>query len=284
MAYNYDQSGDRIRVASTGSAIAVGDPVLIPGRGYGISMEAIAASGDSGEVKLSGVFELTADSSAAFAQGDKLYWNGTQLSNLPVSGSDYIGLAFAAKGASSTTGFVLLATSGPVGAGVVQLLPKDFRVHDANQTPLPATAANDDLAQIGGTFGTATPTIQAADPGGTSVTAYGRIQTQLPGDYVAGSPVTLRARAGVLTSVADASCTLDAEVYAADGDGGVSADLCATAAQSMNSLTFANLDFTVTPTALGPGDVLDIRLTVAAVDAGNTGTIIPEISEVKLLY
>jgi hypothetical protein len=39
----------------------------------------------------------------------------------------------------------------------------DFRVWDAMQTPLPGTPATDDLGLVGGTFGTATPTLRTQD-------------------------------------------------------------------------------------------------------------------------
>lgn len=44
-----------------------------------------------------------------------------------------------------------------------------LRVHDALQTDLPGTASSDDLALIGGTFGTGSPTIQANDFGGSTL-------------------------------------------------------------------------------------------------------------------
>jgi hypothetical protein len=75
------------------------------------------------------------------------------------------------------------------------------------------------------------------------------------------------------TTIADASCTVDLNVYHCDEDRTLQAlgDICATAAQSCNSLTYADLDFTITPTNLSPGDTLDVQLVVAGTDAGDAG-------------
>jgi hypothetical protein len=77
---------------------------------------------------------------------------------------------------------------------------------------------------------------------------------------------------------------LDVMAYESDEELGLSADLCATAAQSMNSLTFADFDFVITPTGLVAGSLLDIRIEIATVD-GATGTpVIPTIGAAKILY
>lgn len=159
----------------------------------------------------------------------------------------------------------------------------DFRVWDAMQTNLPGTAANDDLAIIGGTFATAGPTLQGVDFGGGTTTAYARVILTLPPEYVAAETVTVRLTSGMLTTVADNAATVDVQLYEVSTTATVGSDLCATAAQSINSLTLANKDFTITATGLLPGDVLDVRLTVTATDAGNLGVMIPTITYAALL-
>ena len=58
---------------------------------------------------------------------------------------------------------------------------ESLRVWNAYQTNLPGTAATDDLALIGGTFGTAPPTISAGDlKAAGATTRYARFQMQLP--------------------------------------------------------------------------------------------------------
>lgn len=160
----------------------------------------------------------------------------------------------------------------------------ELRVWDALGTLLPGTAANDDLAIITGTFGTDAARVRTSDAKASSVTQRGRVLIPLPPDYDAGETLTLRVRAGMITTVADTSATVDVECYVEDADGAVGSDICATAAQSINSTDKANKDFTITPTGLAPGDVLDVRLTVAIVDSATGTAVIGEISRLALLY
>ena len=159
----------------------------------------------------------------------------------------------------------------------------NFRVWDAFQTNLPGTSATDDLALIGGTFGTSAPSVQTGDVKTLTVTRYARFLVTLPPEYVAGQTVVLRFAAGAITTIADTSATLDVACHLSDEDNTVSADLCATAAQSMNSVAFSDLDFTITSAALSPGDMLDVRITVAVVDAATATAVIACVAAAKLL-
>ena len=78
---------------------------------------------------------------------------------------------------------------------------------------------------------------------------------------------------------------MDVEVYKTDEDGTSTGDLCADAAVSnnMNSLTFADIDFTITPTTLSPGDLLDVRLTVTGDDNATANVVKGCIGSVQLL-
>lgn len=157
--------------------------------------------------------------------------------------------------------------------GLYQLPLEAFRVWDAMQTNLPGTAATDDLAVVTGTLGTNAPMIQSSDAKNTTVTQYARLLMRLPPEYVSAQSVSLRLHAGMVTTVANGTATIDAQVYALDGDAAVGADLCTTAATSINSLTFADKDFSITATSLEPGSVLDIRLAIAITDSA-TGTAV----------
>jgi len=162
----------------------------------------------------------------------------------------------------------------------------DFRVWDAMQTVLPGTPATDDLGLVGGTFGTATPSLRSEDlktAGATNKRA--RVLVQLPWDYQAGQSVTLRFRAGMITTVADTTATLDCEAFKLqdDPDDAIGSDLVSTAATTMNSLTFANIDFVVTPSGLSPGDILDVRITCAVNDAAGATAVIAGVTSAKLL-
>lgn len=156
-----------------------------------------------------------------------------------------------------------------------------LRVWDAFHTNLPGTAATDDLALIGGTFGTAPPMIQAGDlKAAGATTRYARFSFTLPECYDEGETVTLIISAGMKTTIADTSCTLDVECYRHDKISGISSDLCLTAAQSINSVTFADKSFTITSTSLEKGDVLDIRIAIACNDAATATAVTPTIANI----
>ena len=162
----------------------------------------------------------------------------------------------------------------------------EFRVWDALQTLLPGTPATDDLGLVGGTFGTATPSIRSEDLktlGATNKRA--RFLVQLPWEYQAGESVTIRFKAGMITTIAGTSATIDSEAYKLqdDPDDAIGSDLVSTSAASINSLTFANMDFVITPTSLSPGDILDVRLTIAVNDGAGATAVIAGITSAKLL-
>lgn len=162
----------------------------------------------------------------------------------------------------------------------------DFRVWDALASLLPSAGANDDLGLVGGTFGTATPTLRTQDLKAAGASSnYARALIQLPWEYVAGESVTIRIKAGMITTVAGTSATVDVEAYKQqnDPDDAIGSDLVSTAATTMNSLTFADIDFTLTPTSLSPGDILDVRIKTAVNDGASGTAVIAGISSVKLL-
>lgn len=159
-----------------------------------------------------------------------------------------------------------------------------LRVWDAMATNLPGAAATDDLALVGGTFGTAPPMIQAGDCKALGATTrYARFQAVIPECYDAAETVSLVLSAGMLTTIADTSCTLDVEAYKVDKVGGISADLCATAAQTINSLTFGDKTFAITATTLSPGDVLDVRIAIAVNDGATATAVTPTIAGLDLV-
>lgn len=159
----------------------------------------------------------------------------------------------------------------------------EFQTWDALKTNLPAAAANDDLGLVTGTLGTHAPTLTAGDVKTTSSTRYARCQYPLPVEYKAGGTVKIRAKCGMQTTVADGSCTVDFQVYRVARDTTVGSDICATAATSINSTTFADKDFTITPTTLNPGDLLDIRVALIYVDTATGTAVTPTIAAVELL-
>lgn len=132
-----------------------------------------------------------------------------------------------------------------------------------------------------GTHGTASPMITGETANNNSKTDKFRLLVPLPVEYVAAGDVKVRIRAKVGAAMAVAQ-TIAVTCYESDKGGGVSADLCATAAQNL-STSFANLDFTITATALLPGDLLDIEVTGVANDTGGTANEKIYIGAVQLL-
>lgn len=160
----------------------------------------------------------------------------------------------------------------------------DFRVWDAMQTVLPGTAATDDLALIGGTFGTNAPMIKSRDfaSNGTPESSYARAIVPIPPEYDDGQTLQIRIRAKMET-VSDTTATLDVEAYKFDGDGAVGSDLCATSAIDINSASWADNDFTITATGVVSGELLDIRVAVTVEDGATGSGVIVDISEISLL-
>ena len=164
------------------------------------------------------------------------------------------------------------------------IIPTAWRVWDAYGTILPATSAADDLGIYAGAFATGCPYVGTGDVKTLTTTRYARTTFQLPPEYVAGARVQIRAHGGMVTTTAGTSATVDFEAFKLGLDTLISgSDLCATAAQSINSLTFAAKDFSVTPTTLSPGDWLDIRATIATVDAASGTAVIAALAAVQVL-
>jgi hypothetical protein len=131
-----------------------------------------------------------------------------------------------------------------------------------------------------GTFGSATPLVVGESASGASKTDYSRFEFVLPNEYVAGGALSIQLTAEV-TALPHVGATLAAAAYLAS-DGGVGSNLVTTSAQTLTA-SFANYNFTVTPTGLAGGDVLDIQLTGVCNDTGGTTGAVIEISAVTML-
>jgi hypothetical protein len=146
-----------------------------------------------------------------------------------------------------------------------------LRVWDAVQTALPAVGSNDDIGFATGTFATNIPHLKSQDLNalGVMTREKARGRFTLPLEYVSAGAITFRLCAGMLTSVAATSATVDVQAYKATRTGiAVSGgDLVATSAISCNSTTLADKDFMVTATGLAAGDVLDFIITFDATSA-----------------
>ncbi len=160
------------------------------------------------------------------------------------------------------------------------LPPSSAKTWDALQTNIPGTAANDDLALITGTFLTSAATFRTSDAKAAVVSQKLGIFFSVPPEYVAGAALALRLNAGMVTTVSDGTATIDAEVVRAIAP---TVDICATTLTTINSLTAANKDFTLTPTNVVPGDLLYIVVTIAITDAATVTAVIGQLNRIQIL-
>lgn len=153
-----------------------------------------------------------------------------------------------------------------------------LRVWNDPAALLPNAAVGDDLGLVPGTLGTDPWQVHAGDVKNTTSTRYAAFHFPLPVEYDNGETITLRVLGACEDTVCDTRCDVDVECYPVrplwhelsptpTGSGSVQSDACATAAQSINSLTPANKDFVITPTNLQSGDLLHIRIAIDYEDA-----------------
>lgn len=157
------------------------------------------------------------------------------------------------------------------------------RVWDAMHTMVVGTAAADDLAIITGTPGTDSPMLSAGDVKATSSARKVAFELAVPGNYEDGQTFQVRLRAAVETTIADGSCTIDLQAWKGDGAGAAGTDHVTTAAQSMNSLTPADYDFTIDATSIDPGDKLTCVVTITYVDTATATAVTPVIYSIDRL-
>jgi hypothetical protein len=159
----------------------------------------------------------------------------------------------------------------------------DLRRWDAREAILTNTPNTDDLGIITGAFGAGPPQVQTGDLKALgSTTRRAGIVLALPDNYDDAETVKIRCVAGMLTTVADTAATIDVEAYQLNDDGTLSADLCTTAAQSINSLTFEALDFAINAATLVAGSRLDVRLSILVNDAA-TVTVVKGVLQSLIL-
>lgn len=160
----------------------------------------------------------------------------------------------------------------------------NLRIHDAMASHISAAGSDDLGLSTGGTFGTDSGYISGGDlKAAGATTRRARFLFTLPPEYVAGQSVRIVATSGMVTTVADTSCTIDFEAYKSDKDATVGgSDLVTTSATTINSLTFAAKNFEVTSSGLSAGDVLDIRMSIACNDAATVTAVIPAVAHLAL--
>lgn len=212
-------------------------------------------------------------------------WATTNLMDLQVGS--------ASKFSVDTDGDVVTAATLGVVSQTIGIPFSAFRVFDNTAALLPVAGATDDLGQVNGTLGTNAPSLQTEDlseEGGNPTLNKAYFEFVLPPSYVAGSTVSLRLHAGMLTTVADDTATLDAACWTPDyanDDGTVSTDLVAEAAQSINNLVLADKTFTIDDDLAGhvfaPGTLVQCLLTTSVSDGVAGTAVIAIIRKVDIL-
>jgi hypothetical protein len=158
-----------------------------------------------------------------------------------------------------------------------------FRFRKNTGAVLAAAGDGTYLGCAWGTHGTDGPYLVGTACNNASQTETARILFELPPEYQDGQTVTIRVHAHVDTTPLTVSATVDIQCYETDGEKAVGADLCATAAQDCNASAWADFDFTITPTGLAAGDILDIEITAAGDDSGGAVNKSIEIGAVQVL-
>lgn len=118
-------------------------------------------------------------------------------------------------------------------------------------------------------------------PSSSTVTDISIIQVTIPERYVSGETITFRVSAKV-DATADTN-TLDLNVFLANSTtGAVGSDICATTIKTVTA-TAQQFSFTITPTALVAGNLLNIVLTTVNNDADGSDGIV-SIFATDMLY
>jgi len=165
-----------------------------------------------------------------------------------------------------------------------QVIPlTELRTWDALAVNLPATPANDDLGLVTGTLGTHAPSIQSVGVKNAGPTVgYAGMLLALP--YYAADLATLKIRVNAGMSVVaagtGAAATVDVQAYRLAAP---TVDICATAAQSINSVTAADKDFSLTLTNVVQGDLIQLRFAVSITDAQESTTALAVINSISLV-
>ena len=124
--------------------------------------------------------------------------------------------------------------------------------------------------------------LTATTDDGVSISEKAAFEFAVPAGYTAGDTITVRLRAKISalpTVVSSNTVDITAKLR---GDAGVGSDICTTNAK-VTTTSMANYDFTVTPTGIVAGDVIEVVITVAANDTGGTTNGIHTISKVAVL-
>lgn len=248
------------------------------------------------------------------AVGDAIYYHdtatgtpATNLNNTATGANAFFGTALETVGANATTTIEVLhaelglitTTASEVGTGQLAdgAVTRAKLAENALQPfPIPFTdvmgadgavlaiseTAGDFYRDLGTNQLRILGEISNGTVGADTEVSVGWMRFVLPDRYVDGGDITIRAGVDVIGSGALGTCTIDFSAYKQSGtEGTVGSDLVATAATAI-SATAGNKDFTVTPTGLVAGDILNIKMTTT-VDNTDSTAIQAQISTLSVL-
>jgi len=239
-------------------------------------------AGDRVEVTLPGGGIRKITYGDTIADGDQVTTDSSGRA-IPATAGTYVWGTTKMAGVVGDVGRILFLPQGVKGTAVnrVYTVPlTSIRENDLTALGTAASAAKFGL--VAGTHGTASPALVSEAANANSKTDTCRLQFSVPGGYTAAQNLTVTIHAHVDTTPLTVACTLDVQAYESTGEKGISADICATAAQDINSATWADKSFTITGTDLVAGDVLDIELTVVANDTGGAVNKAAELGKIKI--
>lgn len=296
------QEDDSVDYTPDGADVAAGQVVVLGSRQITIAKK-IILDGDLGALATEGVFDVP-KVTGAITGGEELYWDddadpvggdaGSGAFTTDSSLGPFAGFASQAGAASGDAAVrMLLCSSNLASATPRSSLGQDTgKAYNLPLTRLTATgtgaalgtAAGTPSGALGltvGTFGSASPKVVGEAANNNHKTDYARFQFALPAEYVSGGGITVRVKSRITGNVQVAQ-TIDCSVYKTDGAAGIGSDLCSTSAITLTT-SFANHDFTITPSGLVAGDLLDVQLTADADDTGGSANKLIEIGAVELL-
>jgi len=147
--------------------------------------------------------------------------------------------------------------------------------------PLDLLGGYGDLALAFGGWGDGSLLLRGREVTGDTLPNEQAWVAALPSGYEAGGTVKLAVHARYAGGGTAGTVTIDAEVYELTDAGAAGGDLCATAAQSVSG-SWADVEFTVTPTGLTAGDRLMILLRASVQETGGSDPVYIEIGTAEL--
>ncbi len=291
--------GETINFTASGAKLA--GTVMVSGSNLVTIIPLDVADGDLGAQDLEGLWEVP-KVTGSITKGAPLYWDsdGDPLGGTAGSGafssSSAVGpfAGWAAETSAGNTIRMLLRSvtdaASPVlrsdlgeDSAAVYAVPLTSLLTHATMVTLGSAAGtpSGDCGLTPGTFGSASPVVIGESASGNSKSDACRFLFKLPAEYVAGGDITLRVHS-MITGNVNVAQTVDASAYLTDGAAGIGSDLVTTSAITLTT-SFADHDFTITPTSLVAGNILDIQLTIAANDTGASNNKLCKIGAVSLL-